>query len=218
MAVPIDQVKNKREKVLFKCECGATTEKRPADVLYAKQYECATCAAFTRAKRFANTQKGKEQLKKAAAVRAKQNKKPARWVALRKLCQTAFDRCYNKNSASFSNYGGRGIVIAFSSASDMAQWIVDNLGYPRRGYSLDRINNDGNYEPGNIRWATKEEQANNKRNYRGSVYGVRIKSILMVRPDICYETARTWIKQGLSDDEIINREKTNAGRPRVRHT
>jgi hypothetical protein len=215
---PLQQIKNKREKVLLKCECGAVVEKRPADILYGGQYECPTCAASTRAKHFANTDEGKRHLKKAAAIRAKQNKKPARWVALRRLCQVAFDRCNNKNNASFSNYGGRGITVSFVSASEMAQWIVDNLGYPKKGYSLDRINNDGNYEPGNIRWATKEEQANNKRSYRGSVYGVRIKNILMVRPDICYETARTWIKQGLSDYEIINREKTNAGRPRVRHT
>jgi len=164
-----------------------------------------------------DSKRGKEHLKKAAAIRAEQNRKNPRWVALRKLCQSAVDRCSNKNSSSYANYGGRGVRVVFGSASDMAQWIVNNIGYPKKGDTLDRINNDGNYEAGNLRWATRAEQANNKRGYRGSVYGQRIKQLLALRQDVCYETLRTWIKQGLSDEQITNRTKTNSGRPRIRH-
>ncbi len=98
----------------------------------------------------------------------------------------------------------------------MATWIVDNLGYPEPGRSLDRINNDGHYEAGNLRWATRTEQANNKRAYKGAVYEFRIKALLE-ETDYGYESLRTFINQGMTDDEIRNRPRRSGGRPRLRH-
>lgn len=115
------------------------------------------------------------------------------------------------------NYGGRGIEFRFSTGSDMAEWVITNLGKPR-GRTLDRIDNNGHYEPGNLRWASAAQQARNKRPYRGSKYGERIRTLLDARGnDICYETVRAWINEGLTDDEILSRRRTSSGRPRVRH-
>lgn len=76
-------------------------------------------------------------------------------------------RCYNPNSTEYHNYGGRGIKIC-------DEWLEHNNGYSNfkswaisagcsPELSIDRINNDGNYEPSNCRWVTNQVQANNKR-------------------------------------------------------
>jgi hypothetical protein len=74
-------------------------------------------------------------------------------------------RCRNPNQARFADYGGRGITVC-ERWRDFAAFVADVGMPPGPGYSLDRIDNDGNYEPGNVRWATSKEQARNSRRYR----------------------------------------------------
>ena len=71
----------------------------------------------------------------------------------------ARNRCTNPNAKSWSDYGGRGIKFLFTSF----ERFMAELGPRPEGMSLDRKNNDGNYEPGNVRWATRKEQQNNRR-------------------------------------------------------
>lgn len=76
-------------------------------------------------------------------------------------------RCYNKNSVSFHNYGGRGIQVFHDWLSNPQAFIDYITNLPNYGLdnftSLDRIDNDGNYEPGNLRWATPYTQTRNSR-------------------------------------------------------
>lgn len=71
-------------------------------------------------------------------------------------------RCTNPEASGFHNYGGRGIRVC-DSWLNYYQFLAD-MGEMPLGLSLDRINNSGNYEPGNCRWATCKEQSNNKRH------------------------------------------------------
>ena len=82
-------------------------------------------------------------------------------------------RCYNPNAVGYEYYGGRGITVCnewLNSFESFRDWSV------KHGYSddltIDRVDNDGNYEPNNCRWATYTEQNNNSRNcknYRRNV-------------------------------------------------
>lgn len=74
-------------------------------------------------------------------------------------------RCYNPKSYFYYRYGGRGISVC-DRWHDFDNFIAD-MGNRPSGLSLDRINNDGNYEPSNCRWATKEQQASNKHHNTG---------------------------------------------------
>jgi hypothetical protein len=78
------------------------------------------------------------------------------------IYQTAKDRCTNPKSQRWASHGGRGIKFLFNSFEEFYAEIGPR---PSKNHSLDRKNNDGNYEPGNIRWATRSEQQKNKRRY-----------------------------------------------------
>jgi hypothetical protein len=74
-------------------------------------------------------------------------------------------RCYNSKFENYHRYGGRGIIVygLWHDYLEFKKFILEELGQkPTKSHSLDRINNDGNYEPSNVRWASKSEQLNNR--------------------------------------------------------
>lgn len=71
-------------------------------------------------------------------------------------------RCTDENSESYANYGGRGITICDRWKESFLAFVADMGPKPREGLSIDRKDVNGNYEPGNCRWASNFVQANNK--------------------------------------------------------
>lgn len=82
-------------------------------------------------------------------------------------------RCYNKKNKNYANYGGRGIRVC-------SRWIIfenffSDMGKIPEGLSIDRIDNNGNYEKNNCRWATAKEQAKNRREKKEVTIRYKIK-------------------------------------------
>jgi len=86
-------------------------------------------------------------------------------------------RCYSTKKTDFHCYGGRGISVCseWMSYNVFSQWALNN-GYSSR-LTLDRIDNDGNYEPSNCRWVTRQRQSNNMRTNQLLTYNGKTQSI-----------------------------------------
>lgn len=141
-------------------------------------------------------------------------------------------RCHDKNYASYGRYGGRGISVypdwlsSFTNPTGsykFAYYILTTLGpKPKdvnkngyRVYSIDRINNDGNYEPGNLRWATEKEQLINfSRNVKLIYKGTEYSSISLIAEtfNINRATLQNRLNSGWSLEKAIETEVTNTER------
>ncbi len=118
-------------------------------------------------------------------------------------------RCYNPNNKWYKNYGGRGIKMYEPWITSFVSFLQYVGNRPDRGYSIDRIDNNGDYEPGNVKWSTKKEQDNNRRTTVLITENGVTKSYRQwsehynVKPDML----RYWILKGNSPKEAAERCK-----------
>lgn len=108
------------------------------------------------------------------------------------------ERCTNNKHPQYKNYGARGISVSKRWIDSFLQFKKDIPPRPegaKREFSLDRINNNGNYEPGNVRWATAKEQLRNTRHNHMITYNGETKSLVEWAEclDIKYNTLCTRI-------------------------
>lgn len=117
------------------------------------------------------------------------------------------DRCNNKNIPIYRHYGARGIAVC-ERWHTFENFLTD-MGEPAPDQSIDRLNNNGNYEPGNCAWATKKQQARNRRSNVLWTYNGQTKThaewceIIGISPSTL--VARIW--KGWSSEEIVKTPK-----------
>lgn len=139
--------KSNRRRALFQCDCGQIVEASVHDVRTGHTSSCG--CLHTEAIRSARSH--------GATIGRKLKPEYSAWKAMK-------ERCLYPKSISYYNYGGRGIQIHPSWINDYEAFLNHVGRKPSPKHSLDRIDVNGNYEPGNVRWATRTEQRRNSRN------------------------------------------------------
>jgi hypothetical protein len=122
------------------------------------------------------------------------------WDAMR-------SRCNNQNDISYKDYGGRGIKVCERWDSSFENFLADIGFAPTKNHSIDRIDVNGNYEPENLRWATRKEQENNKRKTIYITYDNQSLTISSWSDKIGIDYIVLWnrYKDGWSPEEILTR-------------
>lgn len=143
-----DYVSNSGKRIKrFLCECDCGNKK-----IFLKSNlnkDTKSCGCLRIEKMSQRTRKHLEAPDKTPEYRA--------WACMKK-------RCYNPRNASYKHYGGRGIIVC-DEWKNSYQNFLDYMGRkPNPTWSIDRIDPNGNYEIGNVRWASPELQNKNKRN------------------------------------------------------
>jgi len=114
-------------------------------------------------------------------------------------------RCENPAHANYAAYGGRGITVCERWRDSFEAFLADMGPRPSRKHSIDRIDNAGNYEPGNCRWATVSEQARNRRSNR--ILSFRGETLTLVewseRTGLSMNVLKTRVKQGWSVERVL---------------
>ena len=127
-----DQSGNTR--YIVQCKCGIKRSMIAASLTSGKSTQCRRCSSTTHG----------------------HNRTPTNrtWIDIRA-------RCYSPNNKGYKNYGGRGITMCDRWGESFENFMQD-MGEKPKGLTIDRIDNDGNYEPSNCRWVTRSENNRNR--------------------------------------------------------
>lgn len=114
-------------------------------------------------------------------------------------------RCYNEKDGNYHNYGGRGITMCDRWFDSFSAFYEDVGPRPSKEHSLDRIENNGNYEPGNVRWCRKDDQMRNQRTNRWIEYNGerRILTDWAIYLGVSIAKFKGPLKRGKTYEEII---------------
>lgn len=121
------------------CECGELRVVRGSNLSTGRSRSC-----------------GCSSIKHGHTINAQRTSEFTTWSSMR-------GRCSNPSSSGYHLYGGRGISVCSRWTSSFENFLSDMGPKPSKRHTIDRIDSDGNYEPSNVRWATYQEQSDNRR-------------------------------------------------------
>lgn len=176
------------------CDCGQPHSVKAAGLVRGETRSCGCLGRETRQKN--GIKSGQAQVhafSKSAMLREYRT-----WEAM-------ISRCHRPDAKGYSRYGGRGITVCDAWRASFEQFARD-MGPRPAGHSIERIDNNGPYSPDNCRWATRTEQANNRRNTRWVTANGRTLTIA----DWSRETGLAWhtihnrLQRGWDDSRAVN--------------
>lgn len=181
---------------IFRCDCG---EVRRIKVYSVKSGVTKSCGCLTR--------DHASVLAENTALRhgdARVGRRAPEYGIYRAM----LNRCFNPNVDRYPEYGGRGITVAdeWRGKGGYERFLAHVGRRPDADHSLDRIDPDGDYQPGNVRWAVKEVQANNKRNSVHVMVGGREMTVkeMSEASGVGISTLRYRLKLGMTPEAAMS--------------
>ena len=180
-------------KLECQCDCGNTSIASASMLISGRHKSCGCGIALSNISRTTH----------GHTKRTGKSREYACWQAMK-------SRCYNSKLAYFEYYGARGIKICDRWLNSFEDFYADMGPRPSSRHSIDRRDNDGNYEPGNCHWAVKKQQMRNRRNT--TMIEVNGENIPMRdaadRAGLPYSTVRFRMKKGLPEHLLLIPKKS----------
>src|SRR4030095_15427246 len=181
------EMRNNGPYILCRCDCGAEKWIRIYPLVYGRSRSCGVYAR--------------------SWTVARHTKHGLTNHPVRGVWKAMIARCYNPSNRYFQHYGGRGITVCdrwIGSPQGLLNFMED-MGQRPEGLELERIDNDGNYEPLNCKWATRVDQCNNMRSNRRIYLGGIIKTMAQWCRDLKLnqQTVTSRLNSGWSPEEAF---------------
>lgn len=179
------------------CECG-NTKRLKACCMGPGTGKTQSCGCLRKEMTVARS------LKHGASRRGQHTGTYACWAGMLK-------RCTSPGCKAWANYGGRGIIVCERWVSSFANFLAD-MGERPDGLTIERIDNDGNYEPGNCRWATRDEQQNNTRANHLMTHQGRTQTMAAWcrETGLCHTTIIRRLNRGMTDSQALQGGRRHA--------
>lgn len=135
------------------------------------------------------------------------------YPGIAKRLTAARQRCTNPKDKGFKNYGARGVEFRFATVAQAYVWVLENLGLPPKKADLDRKDNNGHYEAGNLRWSTRVANCSHTQRSKRTTARHRFRELY---PHVEYAdyTLRNLLAMGLTFEEIEVRWFTPSCKPK----
>ena len=172
---------------LCQCECGGTTTTNTANLRRGHTKSCGC-------------------LQRQQASRASRNPFGHSHSRLYRRWQMMIQRCHNPKRPDYPNYGGRGIFVADEWRTSFHCFAAAIGPMPSPDHQIERIDNDRNYEPGNVRWATRIEQARNRSTNTHLQIGGQTKTLVewAEKAGVPYGTFMARLRKGWSPERAVS--------------